>query len=277
MKTIRNILQALLLMQIVACSVIDEDERLIFVSHKEIETPDTTEDKFLTTVLVEDFTGQRCTWCPQGTLLLSEQMALFGADRVIPVAIHSGPLGFAGTPTQKGLMTTLGKYYWDQNGFTSTTVQPTAVFNRRHTTDNRDEWSSIIYAELMRTATIKLSITPLCSADGTLTTEVVMSNQDANEWQGKLQLWLTENDIVAMQIDNGVTKRDYVHNHVLREAINGNDGEAVTIKTGEAAHTATFQIPADYKKENCQVVAFVYNANGVAAATVANVQMAVAE
>lgn len=243
-----------------ACSNIEEDERLIFVEDKILDTG--TSIGFVPSVLVEDFTGQKCTWCPQGTLILEELMDLYGEERVIPVAIHSGRLGFKGTATSVGLMTDLGIYYWNQNGFTNETSQPTAVINRRHTTDNRDSWRSFIFAELNREATVDIELSTTFNEESRQL-EVTATCLGKTPLKGNLQLWLTESNITAMQIDGGETRKDYIHNHVLRSAINGNDGEEIEIAATPIEKTYTCTLPANYMAKNCQVIAFVYNGSGV--------------
>lgn len=250
------------------CSDIADDERLIFVEHKEIDAGAIA--AFKATVLVEDFTGQKCTWCPQGTLVLEEQIALYGKERIIPVAIHSGPLGFKGTAKAVGLMTQLGVYYWNSNGFTSTTSQPTAVFNRHFTSDERDAWSTYIYNELSRTAKAGLTITNGYDSE-TRTLSVSAEWSALAEGDAHLQLWLTESNVKAMQIDNGVTIQDYTHNHILRDAINGEDGVEVTLSQTTASQKFTYTLDEKYVAENCDVVAFLYDDSGVIQATVAPV------
>lgn len=261
-----------LLSALAACSNIKEDERLIFVEEKTL--PSTTvgnDDEFVARVLVEDFTGQKCTWCPKGTLILKELVELYGEDRVVPVAIHSGPLGFKGTATAVGLMTDLGIYYWDKNGFGNTTSQPTAVFNRSFTTDNRDVWGNAIFTQLNRTAQVGIELSTSYD-EATRKVEASATCKAKSALNGNLQLWLIENDIIAMQIDEGVTNRGYEHDHILRDAMNGNDGEAISLGTEPQTKTVTYTLADKYVAENCQVVAFVYNSDGVQQVAVANVK-----
>lgn len=261
-----------LLSALAACSNIKEDERLIFVEEKTLPgATDDNDDEFVARVLVEDFTGQRCTWCPQGTIILKEQMELYGEDHVIPVAIHSGPLGFKGTASAVGLMTDLGIYYWDKNGFGNTTSQPTAVFNRRTVTDERDKWGNIIYSELSRQAQVGIELATSYD-EATRQLRVTATCKAKSALDGNLQLWLTESHIIALQIDGGTTNRSYEHDHILRDAINGNDGEAVSLGTAPQDKTATYTLDDKYVAENCQVVAFVYNNAGVQQVAVANVK-----
>lgn len=244
-----------------ACSNIAEDERLIFVEHREIEK-DPLDSLFVSTVLVEDFTGQKCTWCPFGTRILEEQQALYGSDRVVPVAIHSGNLGFRGTATSVGLMNDLGIYYWNCNGFNSATSQPTAVFNRRIVTDEREAWGASIFAELEHPAQAGMLMAVSCDeAARTAHLQVTCLAKEARS--AMLQVWLTENGIQAMQIDNGQTRKDYIHNHVLRDAVNGADGEPVALAATPVTRDYDYEIPAVCVPRNCDLVAFLYDDSGI--------------
>jgi hypothetical protein len=82
---------------------------------------------------------------------------------------------------------------------------------------------------------------------------------------GKLQVWILEDQITAMQLmPDGTADADYVHNHVLRAAVNGTWGEDFTIREGEKKEqilTETFE--GSWDSHNLSVVAFVYNDQGV--------------
>ncbi len=60
-------------------------------------------------VLIEDFTGQKCVNCPNGTTLINDIVETYGEDNVIAVGIHSGPLSKDG---EDGLATETGNDYY---------------------------------------------------------------------------------------------------------------------------------------------------------------------
>ena len=83
--------------------------------------------------------------------------------------------------------------------------------------------------------------------------------------KGRLQLWLTESKITALQMmPDGTANQSYVHNHVFRRSINGTWGEDYAAAQGED-RTLTFECELDeaWKPENMAVVAFIESANGV--------------
>ena len=86
---------------------------------------------------------------------------------------------------------------------------------------------------------------------------------------GKLQLWFTEDNILAFQkMPDGTTKADYIHNHVLRDAINGAWGDDCSVPQGQLwERDYAYTLNDAWKQENLSIVAFVYNDAGVVQAT----------
>ena len=97
------ILTALATLAFVACSHIDEADRLIYVKPAVAQR----------CVLLEDFTGQRCINCPMANDEIHALQEQYGADTVIAVAIHSGPLGFHTNAKFVGLSTETGDEYYN--------------------------------------------------------------------------------------------------------------------------------------------------------------------
>ena len=74
-----------------------------------------------------------------------------------------------------------------------------------------------------------------------------------------------EESIHAYQlIPDGSRNDAYIHNHVLRAAVNGTWGEKVTVAPGQS-ETKTYQLPLDssWNPAHVAIVAFVYDDNGV--------------
>lgn len=101
--------------------------------------------------------------------------------------------------------------------------------------------------------------------EGTRTVTINVNAKGVLDVTGKLQIWLTEDNIVDMQImPNGSVNNDYVHNHVFRTAVNGQDGEDFSIAWDEEKTvTSSCVLNESWKAENMYVVAFVYNNSGV--------------
>ena len=252
-----------------ACSNINEDDRLINVMP---DTPDNPDDpskpeKVNKAVLIEDYTGQKCINCPKGTEAINSIVEAYGEDKVIPVGIHSGPLGFKGNKKfPLGLMTDTGNEYYNKWDSEKKIGQPWALFNRSTAPNSEySTWAGSVFAMLSKEANLSINIDNAYNAETrTLTTDIdaLGVNGVVN---GKLQVWIIEDGIVAMQyMPDGSVNAQYVHNHVFRAAVNGTWGEDVTVKEGE--HTKkqyTFKIDDKWNVARVSVVAFVYTDNGV--------------
>lgn len=244
---------ALAALSFTACSEIDEDDRYIEMPVVEVSKH----------VLIEDYTGQRCINCPYAATAISQIQEQYGAENVIAVAIHSGPnsKNFQGVPLS--LWTDLGDYYYEK--YASGASQPAGIIDRRSGVQNSYAvWGAYAQGYLQMTTPLTLGATTQYDASTrTVTIDVTASSTDNVD--GSLQVWLTENNIIDIQaMPDGSMNMEYEHNHVLRAAVNGNDGEAFPVNWGEdKTATYTYQLDEDWNAENMHVVAFVYNSNGV--------------
>lgn len=82
-------------------------------------------NKFQHRVLIEDFTGAWCGWCPRVTFSI-EELEKTNGDKIVPVALHNGDK-FAFSPHERTLSTAL----WEKFGIPSNQRgYPFAVLNR---------------------------------------------------------------------------------------------------------------------------------------------------
>lgn len=205
-----------------ACDVIGENDRYIKVT---IPEPPTTAVK---RVLIEEFTGRKCPNCPTGAQTIADIQAYY-EGRVVAVAIHAGmyamPTGTAFRDLD--LRTDAGNTY---NETYAPQGYPAAMINR-NTYDGvvastiRDKWMTSVISELAGEPVME--IIPTCSYDETTRTATITTTIEAlqNMPEGlNLQIYLTESGIVAAQMNGNELINDYVHNHVLRSAVNGTWG-----------------------------------------------------
>lgn len=247
-----------------ACDEVDENDRF-----KELPRHESKRN-----VLVEEFTGQRCTNCPDAHKALAAFSEQYGSNLVV-VGIHAGSFGLleGANPKFVGLMQPEGQEYADKWGNLDAIGYPLAMFDRTGSPSTliSGQWGSIIYSESQRPAHIDIDLTAHVNASNEI--EVSTELKPYADIQGKLQLWVVEDSIVAVQIDHGTTKRDYVHNHVYRAAVNGTWGEdvALTAQTN-VTKTAKIAVKDNWNSAHLHIVAFVYNdADGVLQAQKADV------
>lgn len=234
-----------------ACDNIAQEDRLIY------EAPPVVNRS----VLIEDFTGQRCINCPNASDEIHSLQQEYGEDAVIAVGIHGGPMALFPNPERGivGLATDVGNSY---NEYWKVEQWPMGMVNRTGVCPYTD-WKAKVRQELQKPApvTIEVSVsTALSEIEADV--RVISTNGTTN---GNLQVWIVEDNITAIQLmPDGTANREYVHQHVFRTAANGAWGESISIKEGAAYDThISVPIASTWQHENLFVVAFVYDDSGV--------------
>lgn len=261
-----------------SCSDIDEADRLTPVNTinrdtiPEPETQDTIDyfAPYQRCVLVEDFTGQNCVNCPTAIDLIASLQEMYGHDRIVAVGIHSGPLGVKPEKNAEGLATDLGDTYYD---YWKIEMQPYGVIDRSDGPLGTDIWTAKVNWDLADeqwpAAQCNIFV-EATTADGSQQTDIHVTLAGMKGTvKGKLQLWITEDNITAFQkMPDGTTNRAYTHNHVLRDAVNGAWGDDCLVTEGQLwERDYTYALNSAWKPENISIVAFVYNDDGVVQAT----------
>lgn len=250
---------SLLALLFTACDHIADDDRLIPVDSK-TATDDATQ--VARNILLEDFTGQRCINCPTGADYIRKMEEAY-PDRIIPVGIYWEP-----QPVANGLALPLGDTYYK---YWNIQEQPSGLVNR-HGIVKYTDWTAQVAKELQQTSHLSLQVQ--ASLSDRQITITVTSQGIGGSTSGKLQVWVLEDGITAIQLmPDGNINRDYVHNHVLRTAVNGVWGEDFALGDGESkTHTLTQAVDNSWDTSHLSIVAFVYNEAGVEQATKTNVQ-----
>lgn len=231
-----------------SCSNIDSDDRLIYVKPAPVKR----------TVLIEDFTGQKCINCPYAANETEKIITQYGQENIIVVSIHCG-LGMNYNPTARyqGLMTTTGNQYYKAWG---SPAQPSGLVNRTTAeATTYTTWGSLVRNEIQQTAPIAISLATQYNPDDRhLDIDVKVSGTDGNT-DGYLQVWLTEDNIISLQ--DTPQGRDYQYNH--RHAFRANVtpdlwGDAVSITEGQSLQkNYSYILPTHWNPQNISVVAFV--------------------
>lgn len=237
-----------LLLILFSCDIIPEDEILIEVPNPPMER----------VVLLEDYTGQLCTNCPKAAEEIETLSELYGNNLVV-VAIHAGALSTTAMQTEAG-----NEYFYKFK----IPYNPIGLVNRRvyngQLPVNYPKWGEAIRDIIWKKSGVSISIkNNFSETEEVLNLTVdVEKESDLDIAKLSLQLWITENNIVAIQaMPDGTNNKDYVHNHVLRDAPNGTWGTPLSFNSNVAEFTLS-----DYSLkekgwvlENCDIIAFVYN------------------
>ena len=258
MKKLYNCLLVVLAIAFASCSDVAENERFEHVAQVPVGR----------NVLIEDFTGQRCANCPTATEAIEALQETYGADTVIAVGIHSGPLGFKGNSSSLGLMTDLGNtYYYHWNA----SYQPVGLVNR-HGLCDYPTWSANVRQELAKQAPVSLQLSNAYHAEDNSVDITLNATGKEGGVAGNIQVWLVEDSITAIQVmPDGQFNKNYVHNHVYRGAVNGDWGEPFSLYEGEVQTlTWHYALSSSWVPSHVSVVAFVYNDDGVQQVTKAS-------
>ena len=243
-------------------------------------TISTPPNQFTQKVLIEKFTGAWCGWCPDGTDVI-KSIEQANPNKIVAVEIH-----------QQDPMELPNLYNYFATLFSSVGnfPFPAALINRvpsiqnsQQLMENRQHWTGNVTSELQKTPAVGLAIeTKPSSNAGQEDIMVKIAFKETSNTDMQLVLYLIENKVAYRQnryYSNGnpggyIT--DYEHNHVIRQAILGNEGLTIASCGSKAGSVYTRLLRANlngFQRDNCEIVAFVINKTNLASPMrVANVQ-----
>lgn len=236
-------------------------------------------------VLVEDYTGHKCTACPPAAVAAQQLINTFG-EKVIVVGVHAGffatPTTPAGAPAGSYLVdfrTAAGTAYDSPTYFgISSEGNPNGMINRKDYDGTStahiksySSWPTEVASLLAIPPVADLTITNVYNA-GTRSLSINLVSEFISDTllsgSYSLIVMITQDSIIDWQLNNGVHVPDYVHRHVLRDNVNGTWGESLvsgTITPGAPiTKNYVYTLPAAYLGNtcdalHCHVVAFIYN------------------
>lgn len=240
-----------------ACSELDESERLIELEDVPVNRA----------VLIEDFTGQKCVNCPAASTLIESLQEKYGAENIVAVGIHSGPMA-----EETPLRTEMGDYLYKKY---NVEAQPSGLINRRDGVfKGTDQWKAQVRREIVKPTILSIDVTNATTSNDSIYIELDVINADTlSSISGMLNVWITEDGIESPQyMEDGGASMDYVHNHVFRTAVTFIDGEYVSVESRQTKRIELkTEISDAWQVENLSVVAFVDSNNGVLQAVKAKV------
>ena len=227
-------------------------------------------------ILLEDYTGHTCGNCPRAaeqTELLIEAYC----DHIIPISVH---VGFFAEPYPSGkytydFRTPTGNEWNDFFGNGSVGL-PNGMVNRIEYNGTEilayETWVSAIeqilseaptidiniennYSENTRELNISLNIDFLKSISENLNLSLVIVEDSIINWQ-------KDYDYEDINNPGNTNIENYIHRHVLRDAINGTWGEAMkkNIQQGETIKKSfKYILNSEWSAKHCSIVAFAYS------------------
>ena len=268
MKNVSAMLGVLLLLIVTACDVIDNP-----VQQGGVPPPDTSAD-FKQNVLLEDYTGHTCGNCPEAADVAHQIQSAYGDDRVIVVAVHSGPFARTNQSYPTDWRTPEGTEM-DNTFRISMAGNPNGLVNRTERSGkfilSKDDWAPATVDLLDNDPALGIELEKTWNAENktiSVTARLTFLKEGTTDYH--IVGWIIENGLVGDQLDYRKSPshiEDFEFEHVLRASVNGTWGEPVLTET-QAAGTVkswpmqfTFPSEKDWKPENCDLVVFVHKHN----------------
>ena len=234
---------------------------------------DSGNQKPIKTILIEEFTGHKCSNCPNGTRIIENIIDTY-CDHVVVLACHPFNQDFT-SPNESGPLATDFR--------TSETTEiaenfgfwgfPSALLNRINNGEFfqpfelNTEIHNLLFDEnnnpIPPDLDIKISVSS--GSDPIITSAPIVTSieiEKLNELNGeyKLAVVVSEDFIVSGQYDGSELIEDYEHNHVYRSAINGTWGEPIDLTEKTIVKHYDLINPNEINDiSNCTIVAYVYN------------------
>lgn len=198
-------------------------------------------------VIIEEFTGRNCGYCPDGHLIANTIMAN-NPGRVWAINVHAG--GYAPT-SYPNFLTPDGNTI--HGGF-SISGYPTGVVNRSTSSgQSRSAWNGLATQQMAQAAECNVAGIAMINPDtrvATITVEVYYTGNSAYD-DNYLTVAMLQDSIMGSQ--SGMTSNpaqvvngQYCHMHILRDVINESAwGDAISPTTQGTLITKTYeyQIP----------------------------------
>ncbi len=238
---------------LVSCSDISKDERFIEIDSIEAQR----------VVLLEDFTGQECVNCPTAHEIIENLVKQY-PEVLVPVSIHAGDFAIPATNRRPGLGQPEGEHY---NSIYGINEYPKGVVNGNSGNLDPDKWGDAVRKALQLPTSVDIDLSASVSAENATKIAIDCTIKSTANLEGTLQLWVLEDNIIAKQLTPEGMNNEYVHNHVFRSAVNGQDGEPVNLQANtNQPHSYTIEIRNTDKEkwvaENLSIVAFIRQADG---------------
>ena len=212
-------------------------------------------------ILIEEFTGQLCTFCPDGAREIERLAGVYG-DQLIPVSIHAGSFAEPGNGAPNDFTTAAGDDLYTTFGVSSNPAAAVSRINNAAIT-GKAQWEADIITIKDNAPVADITITNTYNSttrevDIKVDTEWLVDGDAGANY--KLSVYIVEDHITAYQLDNGTGVNNYDHRHVMRGAVNTTWGSAIAVTTSGTTDTQNFNFTPDnaWVDTNCEIIAFVY-------------------
>ncbi len=214
-------------------------------------------------VVLEEFTGVKCGYCPDGHLIM-EQIMTENPGKAICFSLHGGSYSvpYAGDPNLTS--------QWSAAiiSFTQVTGYPAGAVNRQDLDNDgkiaigRGSWKSNA-ATILASGNSPVNIgikSTFNAASRVLSVTVQYYYTASGEGANKLNVGITESGIMTQQSgSNPPAPALYEQKNVLRDFFTGQWGNDIPVTTAGTfgVKTYSYNVPADWKIDKCHVIAYI--------------------
>ncbi|MDB3906543.1 Omp28-related outer membrane protein [Crocinitomicaceae bacterium] len=228
-------------------------------------------------VLLEDYTGHKCTFCPAAAAE-AENIKAANSGRVIVMGIHAGPNGTENLQMEDAtyfgvfynyISEALGQHFgvnWPGSNFAG---NPYGAISRKDNgngtpMEGPQTWANSV-ADIITTNDNKVRLQAMSNYYTTtkglfLHTEIEVVDQSLTN-PLNIVAYLVEDSHVAPQLDGSTTVYDYVHHDILRESLDGSvwgqELDAEHLDNGKYYFNYIYEVPDAYDDTNSHLVIFV--------------------
>lgn len=221
-------------------------------------------------VLVEDFTGHKCGFCPRATRSVYDLKQTYG-DRLVVVSVHAGFFASTNIPPYTYDFKCTESTALDTDFGISLAGNPNGMVNRKKLNGSfivpYTAWGAEVANILNSTEPLPVRIDVTADYDTTtrqLDAQVQLDFASDLSGTYKLTVYLVEDSIVKWQKDYDATPNDnpdYVHREVLRGSMNGTYGETIsnTLAGETAIRNYSNTLNTGWDAKHMSLVVFLYN------------------
>ena len=235
----------------VTISKLNEGDDLNMVDNVASDVFETVEHDYSRIVLIEEFTTEWCSNCPRVAEYMHQLLDKEAyKDVVVAVCHHSG------------YDTDL--WYYNDGG---STYAPAAMVDRSarggstpvFLPSSVDQLVSLVNGRLVKPALVSVNVKAELDDETNRVTVKVngsRSKEDFTVNPARITVYLVENNIKARN-QQGSTG-EFVHQHVTRK-VNSDWGEVIEWNGNDYDYECTFDLRADYVRDNLQIIAMIYD------------------
>lgn len=245
----------------VTISKLNEGDDLNMEDNVASDVFETVEHDYSRMVLLEEFTTEKCSNCPRVAGFVHDILDNDAyKDAVVAVCHHAGyDTDFLTVPCDNSYL-----WYYNEGG---STYAPALMLDRATRSgatpvflpNTLDQLKAMVEERLVKPALVSVKVGAEVNEE-TNKVKVTVNGNRAKENitinPARITVFLVENNI-SPRSQAGATS-DFIHQHVTRK-VNSDWGEVIEWNGNDYNYECTFDLRADYVRENLQLVAMIFD------------------